>query len=1608
MSEVDAYPIAPSPSSSSSAQALRSTVICGRGDFGKVCQPTSKDERSIKPPFEDGVSSGARAYEREDEFISMQKDLDGLSGGGVRIPAWVNGQVRRLLASRTAFSFYLLQSITQSGKGRTDFLATALFPIPWPFEGIWIQGLKKMNSSARHLLACRKLLHVAVMALNFLHERVPLSSLGLLQRHPGPIHKQVYGRLMVLIQASVLSKEATIARCGRKSFQFIARLQELFKVLENLKVDVRSKYHQGASGAAVPQENDVFEELRPYRSLDPSRLKISGRGQWDCTKFLDNLLYMPFVEPAFNEFDVMPPEELCPDVAKESYDSIRALADVWDQQRLLRLVPQSLCPEDLRLFARVFNNFKSQSADRQIGDRRGQNFREGQLKGGPSCRLPSGTTLLQLMPERFKEVIKGSVTDRKDFYHQFKVPWRRSMKNCTFPLLRLGDLKGLHGFDECMEAFGKRHRSDREGQGDFLGFKRPSILVDEESLVSASFGALFQGDHLGVEIACSAHENLLRAGGLLAEGHRLLADEPLGFDDFVEGLVIDDYFVVGKQIMKESCKPSVTAEKLSKAKEIYAQEEILGSDDKDVWDEFVFKAVGAEVDSRPEIVRKGAIVCGAPASKRLALASIASVSASLPYTSDALHSSLVGSLVSVLMFRRPLMSVLHHVFHVIPTGELQTLSPCLRPLKRAAAQELALISALLPITCSNLAAEMSTSVFSTDASLAGGGITRAEVPKETAKFLSRSPDKRGENLPILSAVQAVSKNYDFDFEELGVLRAEEAYEHSKVNRPIGLYFEFIEICGGAGVVTRELSALGVVCAPIFDLSFSPAYDLGSFRTIEWVIFMLEEGRLLSFLVSPPCTTFSPAAYPPLRSYKEPLGFCVEHPRVIHGNLLANGSMALLFAARRTNNLGMGEQPRRSKMRWIPSWKGMVNLGAEEVHLASCSFGSIHMKEFTFLCVNMDAEDLRRPCTRDHSHVKIEGKYTKPSATYVQGLAVALARTFKRNLDAKKAYEEKCGVMTAGLEDQLSTDLAYSYDWEVTHSWKWKRPAHINVLETASVLKLYRSVARGGGDERFVNLSDSHVSRSALARGRTSSYALRPLLQQGAALQVGYGLYPAGRFCPTRAIPADHPSRGAELPEPVPSSVMRNLSETQLIWFAGLPKMKRWISNWTRLVLLLNPEVIGCSEKRGPKRHAQFQARYQDWILDFDSSLGYPGEGPKGHNLSLGFLGFHSSLHCWGCWLSVCCCWSGCFAVVAGTGEGGSIPHVSHGDLSRQRARAGIVLGDGRRVTELTASVRQDLSKGFRAWLGLRGLSYDEVFLTNPPDLDYVNKVLCDFGRHLFQSGKPYYHFSETINAVACSRPILRRALQQSWDLAAMWGSHEPTEHHVAMPYQVLLSILSVCLVWGWNREAACFALAWGALLRIGEIFQATRKDLVIPEDVAGSIDFILIRIAEPKTRFRAARHQSGKLEQPDLIEVVTLGFGSLRKDEKLWPFSGSTLRLRLVKILKSLGLPSKPGECPKPLGLSSFRPGGATWLITQCESGELVRRRGRWANFKVMEIYLQEVSSTTYLADLDENTKAKVNSGMHVFVEALALAKKFQKAAFPNSCWPFFFAHGGP
>ena len=1107
--------------------------------------------------------------------------------------SWVHQFVRQVLAARTRFSYFVMRTISASRSGRNDITATALFPIPFPFEEAFVDGPDFSSKKKRRTKALQKLMHLAVMALNYEHVKSPMTILQLIRRRPGPLHKAVFSRIKMFFEACGPPASISVAGCGRKKFQLDARHKELVVALASCGLNPTSLYHRGASGCKVPVDNDAAEELRPYRPLCADRIVLSGSGNWDCEEFLSDLLYMHFVEPSILRFHVIPPPGSFPDAARVDHEQSFRLCKVWDARRLLRLIPRSLGPRDDELFlhTKVFGNYKNKDVDRQIGDRRGRNFVEGRIAEGPSHEIPNATAILQLEVKRRKEVLVGAVADRRDFYHQFATSYERSATNTILPPFRLKDFAGFYAYAQFQEDFGQKRRPQRETAGDFLGMPKPLLVqCDDDTPVLASFGALFQGDHLGVEFACCAHASMLEEAGCHPWHNRLCANQPILHNKPVTGLVIDDFFVLSSEdicFARGSSYIGGSSSKvwLQKAKEAYKVQGVLGSDDKEVSDSLCFKIIGAEVNSSEEMAKEGIVAVGSPAEKRFGLMMLSACAASLPYTSDALLSSLVGSWISVLLYRRPMMAHINKLFQVIPAQELDPDEPVLWPLSRGAAEELLALVCLAPLAASNIAVPFSDQIYASDASTLKGGLVSATVSEELSRMLWRTSLKKAKNPKLQSRTAALHRIHDAHFEEEDVFEEREE-EGEEVSRPIGLYFDFIELCGGAGVVSRELVRLGCVCGPVFDISYSKRYDITDKRVFAWIAFMCEEGRLKSFLAAPPCTTFSPAAHPCLRTYKLPLGIDPSHPRVVHGNAMAFSCGGLLMVAKRTRTPGMMETPRRSKLRWTPQWKQLKSLGADEVLLASCEYGSPHQKEFAFLTVAMNARSLARKCSRTHKRITIEGRYTKPSATYCEGLARALALVFVKHIEAISESATE-GAKVQGLEDVLSNEVLLSSSWQPRASWKWRGSSHINILEAAAALRAHEAEALRGGDFRFVSFIDSNVALCAITRGRSSSNALRHLLKRSSTLSLACVLHHAGRYAPTRLNPADHPTRDTEIP-PALEPALSLLRDEELRWLSSLSGMRRWASNWLRLSLLLCPSWTvfftehSCLRRYGPE------------------------------------------------------------------------------------------------------------------------------------------------------------------------------------------------------------------------------------------------------------------------------------------------------------------------------------------------------------------------------------------------------------------------------------------
>ena len=241
--------------------------------------------------------------------------------------------------------------------------------------------------------------------------------------------------------------------------------------------------------------------------------------------------------------------------------------------------------------------------------------------------------------------------------------------------------------------------------------------------------------------------------------------------------------------------------------------------------------------------------------------------------------------------------------------------------------------------------------------------------------------------------------------------------------------------------------------------------------------------------------------------------------------------------------------------------------------------------------------------------------------------------------ARRSYFD---VPVEGLANPVFNDVVLTSSWRTAGEWRWRRPAHINIHETEAVLRLLQSQAKERPRTRFSVRVDSHVALSALAKGRSPSYGLRPVLGRAAMTMhhIAGCLYPAFLFAPTRMNPSDCPTRNAKYPEACVNSFSEGLDFEECLRLSEVNKLRRFASNWVRLVFLLlktklpwknhrdgqswrfthySPSTLPASP--GPATSGHFAD------LDFDMSLGFPGEGPAYNHLA---IIFHTLFGFWFC------------------------------------------------------------------------------------------------------------------------------------------------------------------------------------------------------------------------------------------------------------------------------------------------------------------------------------------------------------------------------------------
>ena len=128
-----------------------------------------------------------------------------------------------------------------------------------------------------------------------------------------------------------------------------------------------------------------------------------------------------------------------------------------------------------------------------------------------------------------------------------------------------------------------------------------------------------------------------------------------------------------------------------------------------------------------------------------------------------------------------------------------------------------------------------------------------------------------------------------------------------------------------------------------------------------------------------------------------------------------------------------------------------------------------------------------------------------------------------------ALQSRWGVTLQIQVHKPRHGIALQSRWGVTLQIQVHKPRHINLLELEGVFRILEQVAGSGVRRaRILILVDSQVTLGAVSKGRSSSRRVNYWLRRIGGLCLSYGLSVDLVWIPTKANPADAPSRTVSL------------------------------------------------------------------------------------------------------------------------------------------------------------------------------------------------------------------------------------------------------------------------------------------------------------------------------------------------------------------------------------------------------------------------------------------------------------------------------------------------
>lgn len=1368
---------------------------------------------------------------------------------------------------QTHFGYFFRALVCRTSRPGNQAPKASPFPMPLPYPEVYGKGSAVGRISDLSLL---KLVNLQIAALNWLSlnqvREPPNWICG--RRDLSKVQWKVVERLKRLseawyqhadVPASSMGRTAAKQETFEKALDLLEQhanksLQHDRHYLGHKKKILRARpSSKRGSVVGTMQKNDMSGAM----SIVASRIKMSGKPSFDPTPFLNEetrQLYEHPLEQVNDELigSLNPPRVCVHGNFKEKLALLKVLEET---NRLTFRSMSSVC----KGFGNgLFSVPKDLSVDRLILDARPANL----LQNPPNkfiMSMGSSYSLLGLHLEDSEKLLMSG-DDLSNFFYMFLVNDERETKNFLEWAIPTEAVKHMQSFPK-----------------DLIG----------EPYVYACLSTLAMGDGAACEFAQTSHLALAVQAGVFSRQNLVTIHGSIPRGNYLGGIIIDDLILIEK-VNIDADRALRSEQKRQSIHSLYKKVGLEAHPSKGFENQSRANFWGGDIDGEAGLIR-------ANITRAVSLCWIAQQVASLRLASIGLLESLAGGFVSILSYRRRMLSLLDSIYSVQSNRQQSDIVH----LPDTLVDELTLLSILSPLAVTDIRTPFDEFVYCVDASDWGEAVVRSHVGASMGKELHRHALKRSVWTKMLSPFKKSLREKGLLSCDAELPPGEEPYSEHPMWQTAARGLSYDLVCKSRARRKRHIN-LGEVKS-FLDAELSAGLSSGSGTRVP----IIADSQ-----VSLGAVTKGRSASPGINRLL----------RASLGPLLGLGVYSSGAYARSADN--PADDPTRGQIIRgasieLPKWWCLACDGdfsemdffLEQVNLHPDQLDRVP----NLSALNLEKYDvIEKPVSSGHGAVrkKVQARAMKRIAQDSVSPVVEVPKPreapWSRELDdillsfPKDLFicsaEMSWPPRTPGFLDLYSGKkgfarkaVSFGADWVLTIDIE--DGAHCDLLKKSLQSKLHKLLAGGV----FMHFSAAPVcasfSRAITPAVRNHDYpfgvpwastAMQEKLKEGNVHLLFVCLMVSTCIAMGIHYWFENPDNShmwyQRAVKTLPHGACERFFRTDFCVY-GTPWRKR-----TRF--------LTSSRLAGTKRLCNRDHKHQ--ILRGRSQR----HGKCWTKVAEPYPGKLTTLLAWSA-----CCDLDILKIKGGvtTGlakcSGARIGEASHpGPRKKKDFQRGVGdLSNQPLVRAETSKLGERQWNLFCVWVCNKVGSYLLDSLWVCPSL--MGIALAQYGEHLYECGESIYKMRQLVTYVQRLAPVLKGKLTAAWNLISRWESLEPVVHRRPVPLKLFEAIVSVSIGWKWYRFAGCVIIAYFGCCRMGEVLRAKRKHLVLAADLGlASSSAAFLRIIGPKPGKRGlGKIQHVRIDNVSGCKYLQSLYRGFDGDEPLYPGASS------FQLQKALG-----------------------------------------------------------------------------------------------------------